>query len=126
MSIDEVKKLYPFTDGMEQAEDGIHTVGKTKATIDGNRYDVRFVFLMGYGLESVNLAWKPTTGDSVNPVSVVASKLQARYGMPSRNDSSRLGLFTDLTWSLAASTLKLWGNNELILIRYGRLEPSEF
>lgn len=120
MSVEEVKALYPFEDGMEIELGDPRQVGKTHIEIKGHRYKIRFVFLKSFGLESVNLAWNSTTSNEVNPATAIAEELQSKYGVPSEVSSKDNHYYTEAKWILPSTTIRFYGSEKVTLVGYRR------
>lgn len=123
MSVEEVKALYPFEDGMEIEPGDPRQVGKTHIEVKGHRYDIRFVFLKSFGLESVNLAWNPTTSNEVNPATAIAEELQSKYGVPSELKENQF--YTEAKWILPSTLISFYGSEELVSVGYKRHITSQ-
>jgi len=121
MSMEQVKSLYPFTDGIEGEPDELRRVGKTSIVIDGHQYRVRFVFLKSYGLESVNFASELAGENSYRVRKSVADALQERYGQPDkRMEWATPSPYLDMKWYLPNTVINFTGIQELITFGYSR------
>jgi hypothetical protein len=121
MSMEQVKSMYPFTDGVEGAPDNLRMVGKTNIVIDDHTYRVRFVFLNSYGLESVNFASDLSEVDSYRVRKTVADELQARYGKP--DEKSELftpSPYVTMRWYLPTTFINYIGTQNRINFGYSR------
>ncbi len=121
MSMEQVKSMYPFTNGVEGAPDDLRMVGKTNIVIDGHRYRVRFVFLNSYGLESVNFASDLSEVDSYRVRQSVADELQARYGQPDKKrEWTTPSPYLSMKWYLPSTVIRYDGIQEQITFGYSR------
>jgi hypothetical protein len=104
MSIEQVRKLYPFGD-LKLAPNGINRSGTYRyVTINDHQYEARFNFV-DEKLEAITLAWHPKEDDPTNYFSVVLEEMRYLYGEPSKKTYD-----IAYDWILPSTEINLYGS----------------